>query len=333
MAETRDLVLEALVASAGAPVSGEAIAHDLGVSRAAVAKHVASLKESGFEITAQHGTGYSIDLATVLAPPAVSRFLADPASLHLLGGGDTGSTMDDARALVERGAPDGTVVLASRQTSGRGRLGRSWESPKGGVYFSLIARPTIPVAEAVSLPLAACLGIAEGLDSLGAHASVKWPNDLELEGGKLAGILMEMSAEADCVAWVIIGVGINVLRPDEPIERAAYLESSVPGLPLSQVAAVAVDGIRSAIAEAGSAGFASMRGRYERRFVALGHEVVLTNPDGTLVAEGIARGIDEVGRLVVARDDGELIVSSGDLSLRAHPTRRADRDSGPLAVS
>jgi biotin-[acetyl-CoA-carboxylase] ligase BirA-like protein len=125
-----------------------------------------------------------------------------------------GSTNDVARNLAEAGEPAGLFVRAERQTAGRGRHGRSWQSPPGNLYASLLLRPTRPPAEVASLSLVAALALAEAIErvSNGRIAPrLKWPNDLQVKAAKLAGILLEMSADGrgGC-AWLIMGIGVNL---------------------------------------------------------------------------------------------------------------------------
>lgn len=124
-----------------------------------------------------------------------------------------GSTNDEARQLAESGAPDGTVVIAREQTSGRGRRGRSWFSPDAGnVYMSYIHRSRLPPAQLAGLTLDAGTAVAEALEDTGVAAVTKWPNDLLVGDRKLAGILTELIVDG-AAATVIVGVGVNVRRP------------------------------------------------------------------------------------------------------------------------
>ena len=145
---TRDAVLAALRDAGPAGVSGERLARELGVSRVTVGNHVGALREAGYEIEASPGTGYRLVAAPDLPLPSEVRpLLTQGFWTRLEGGGATASTNDDARRLARDGAPEGTVVLASEQTGGRGRLGRAWSSPVGGAYLSAVLRPTVAPAE------------------------------------------------------------------------------------------------------------------------------------------------------------------------------------------
>ncbi|MEZ0230503.1 MAG: biotin--[acetyl-CoA-carboxylase] ligase, partial [Planctomycetota bacterium] len=123
------------------------------------------------------------------------------------------STNDRARELAAQGAPEGTLVVALRQTGGRGRLGRSWASPVGGLYLSLVLRPDKGMLERASLALVAGLAASEALDAAGRTAtSLKWPNDVLLDGKKIGGLLAEVTRERN-EAVVVLGVGLNVDTP------------------------------------------------------------------------------------------------------------------------
>lgn len=335
-------VLAALREAGEAGVSGESLAHRLGVSRVAVGKHVAALRAAGYEIAAAPGTGYRLVAVPDLPLPSeVAPLLsADAASfwVALNGGADTRSTNDDARALAREGAPEGTVVLAARQSAGRGRLGRSWESPAGGVYLSVVIRPNTPLGEISSLALAVALGVAFGLEELGVAPNLKWPNDVLLDGRKLAGVLLEMSADSDRVDWVVAGIGLNVRRPEErsetprsaapaasdaraPVtpEGAAYLADSLPGVALARVAAAELEGIHTAYVQWRDGGFPAIRSAYEARFSLTGQTVVVRDASGLARAEGPVVGVDEAGRLLVEdiRAGRAIAVVAGDVTLRA----------------
>jgi BirA family biotin operon repressor/biotin-[acetyl-CoA-carboxylase] ligase len=245
-----------------------------------------------------------------------------PLWVRFEGGGPTGSTNDDAAAVARQGAPEGTVVLATLQEQGRGRLGRSWTSPEGGVYLSAILRPALAPTDATPLPLAVSLGVALGLERLGASPRLKWPNDILLGDGKVAGVLLEMSAEADRLAWLVVGCGLNVVRPAASpatpgtAPGAAYLEDALDATPSrSRVAAAVLDGLADVYARFTEEGFAPMKRGYEARFALQDERVIVRDPDGTPFVEGTVSGVDDFGRLVVEGDRGATAVSAGDVTL------------------
>lgn len=314
----RERIASALIDAGEGGVSGEMLARELGVSRVAVAKHVAALRAQGYSIDARAGCGYRMSAVPDLALPfEVRRLVRDPFWVCFEGGPSTGSTNDDARRLAGAGAAEGTVVVAAEQVAGRGRLGRAWESPGGGAYVSVLLRPGVAPAELGPLALVTGLGIARGLDSLGVRVKLKWPNDLLVDEGKLGGILLEMAAEGDRVEWVVAGFGLNVRRGPSPAQGAAYLEDLAPGAGPARAAAAALDGIAETYRQWKRSGFGPLLPGYRERFSLAGCHVVVRDAAGGVRAQGVARGVDEEGRLVVAGEDGDVAVSSGEVTLRS----------------
>lgn len=314
----RDEVLEALRDAGEGGASGEGLAHRMGISRVAVGKHVAALREAGYRVDAVPGRGYALTgVPDEPLPAEVRQHLRTSLWQRLEGGGVTGSTNADAAILARAGAPQGTAVLASRQTEGRGRLGRSWESPAGGVYVSAVLRPPLPPAALTGLPLAVAVGVAEELSRFGVEAGVKWPNDLRLGDGKLAGVLLEISAEADRTAWVVVGVGLNVSRAGSAVEGAAYLEDAAGAVAgRAKAAAAVLDGIAEGYRLLTEEGFGTIRERFEARDVLVRSTVRVRDAEGRVLVEGRAVGVDEEGRLLVETSDALVPVASGDVTLR-----------------
>lgn len=317
---THDRVLEALRARAGSTLSGEALARELGVSRVAISKHVARLRAEGYAIESAPGSGYCLTESPDLPLPAEVEPLLDSSMWRLTGGPVTGSTNDDARALARAGAEEGTVVLAGRQTAGRGRFGRVWASPPGGVYLSALLRPRVAVAETGPLALVVGLGVVRGLEAVGISAKLKWPNDVLLGSCKVAGILLEMSAEADRVEWVVAGVGVNVRPGDERDPQAAYLSDESPSVRSARVAAAVLDGVSDAYVEWSSRGFTPLLPEYERRLSLLGGTVEVRDMTGKIRADGIVKGVDHDGRLLVAEGADIRALAAGEVTLGSRRT-------------
>jgi BirA family biotin operon repressor/biotin-[acetyl-CoA-carboxylase] ligase len=248
----------------------------------------------------------------------VQRLLHSDLWSPLSGGRETGSTNDDARVLARAGAAEGSVALASRQNAGRGRLGRTWDSPEGGAYLSAVLRPAVSPAEVAPLALAVALGIAEGLELLGVKPEVKWPNDVLIDGGKVAGVLLEMAAEADRVDWVVVGVGVNIRRPtgaQDGAPKASYLRDSIDTT-VPVVVATVLDGIASAYVRWLDGGFRVLHSAYESRLALLGAPVRVSGLSGAVLAEGMVLGVDVDGRLLVESEHGVAAVVAGEVTLR-----------------
>jgi len=321
MNNNRQAVLRALRDAQGAVVSGESLALRLGISRAAVAKHITALKALGYEISAVTGSGYSMSTAPDLPLPSeVAALVSEPVWVRFEGGVSTGSTNDDARKLAREGCPSGTVVLAARQRKGRGRFGRKWESPEGGVYLSAVLRPQIALADLAPIALVISVGVARGLKRLGADVRLKWPNDLMMGSHKVSGVLVEVSAEVDQIDWIVAGVGVNVRPASGRVGGAAYLADVIDKqdqLLLSVVAAAVLDGIASAYAHFERDGFEVLRAEYERLSTLTGKEVIVTDMAGVVRGSGRVFGIDALGRLLVEDHSGERIaISAGDVTLK-----------------
>jgi BirA family biotin operon repressor/biotin-[acetyl-CoA-carboxylase] ligase len=239
----------------------------------------------------------------------------------------TGSTNDDARALAVAGAPHGTAVAAREQTAGRGRRGHSWSSPRGSLYLSVVLRPAVPMQQFVGLAGVCSLGVLHALrDGLGvAAAALKWPNDVILGSGKLAGILVEAGAGAAGV-YAVCGLGLNVApagedgagveRPDGlALPRACLADAGVlvADEGLEQLALLVRDHVVDAV-DAWAADVAAGRAlagplapvlnEYFDAVPLLGHQVTVMGPAGESLGEGVFAGIDAWGRATVHTADG-----------------------------
>ncbi|MFC7046448.1 biotin--[acetyl-CoA-carboxylase] ligase [Halobacteriaceae archaeon GCM10025711] len=305
MNDTRRAVLEAL---ADGPVSGPALADDLGISRAAVWKHVDALRDAGFDVESDDD-GYSLASVPEFGGLAVEFGLDAPFTVEYHDA--IPSTNDRARELAADGAAD-VVVLADEQTGGRGRLRRAWDSPSGGVWLSLVLRPDLPPARVPLLTLAAAVAVADAAREAGVDAHIKWPNDVlvgaggERGGAKLAGILTEMEGEASRVSWVVIGIGVNAnVAADALPEGATSLQAeagSVDRRRFVQRLLERFDDLRTDP----DAVLAAWRERADT----LGRRVRVELPDGEVVGEAVA--VTATGALVVDTGDERVTVHTGD---------------------
>ena len=212
----------------------------------------------------------------------------------------TGSTMENAYELAEQGAPEGTLVYAVRQTQGRGRLGRVWESPEGGAYFSIVLRPRRPATDIPQLSLVTGLATVEGIRQLvRLYPSIRWPNDVLIDHKKLAGILVEVKSDA-----VVIGVGMNVAtKPSDLPETATSLAAAVKNCPHPHQITGALWRRLSTWYDIWSReGFAPIRAALRPWMGHFGQPVHITA--GTSRFEGTATDLDESGRLLVRLDSG-----------------------------
>jgi len=296
-------------------VSGETLAAEFGISRVAVNKHIASLRALGYQIDSKPHVGYRLVSAPdACIPEEVGPRLRDSMWTACDGMAETVSTNEEAKRLARNGAAEGTVVVAGRQTGGRGRLGRTWESPEGGAYCSFVLRPNVPPSTIAPLPLVVAVGAARALTALGVPVRLKWPNDLLVGGRKLGGILLEVAAEPDCVEWVVVGCGVNVASG--PGENAAAVRDFVPMASVPGVAAAVLDAVAGAYREFLHEGFGALRREYEALSALTGRVVHVANALGEAVAEGAVSGLGEDGALVLSGPSGETRVHAGEVTLR-----------------
>ncbi|MEA2627208.1 MAG: BirA family transcriptional regulator [Candidatus Binatota bacterium] len=320
----------------GETLSGPDIAGRLGISRAAVWKHVHRLIDDGYAISSDRRDGYRLDQAPDRLLPAEigARLVTGRIGRTVHHRETIDSTNRLAMELARRGAAEGEVVIAEAQTGGRGRLGRSFFSPAGvSLYASMILRPPIAPAIAPEITLVAGLAVAETVERhAGARPGLKWPNDVYLGPLKVAGILTEMESEADRVLFVVCGPGVNLnVRQDDfppAIRGIATSILAASGRRVDRVA-FAVDLFASfecAYDEFLDGGFAALRRRWESYSILNGREVTIEGI-GAPVA-GTVVGIDDHGALRLASARGEVSrIVSGDVTLaktsrssRAHKT-------------
>ena len=233
------------------------------------------------------------------------------------------STQEVARGLAEQEAEEGTVVLAGEQTEGRGRWGRTWVSPPGsGLYLSVILRPRLSPSQITQIPLVASVGVAEAIrQATSLRPEIKWPNDVTVNGKKLAGILSELSVQGERTNYVILGIGINVntdiqLLPDKVRDAATSLAEETGGsVSRAKLLRCLLDELGVVYHEFITRGFASLRERWKLLSSTLGNLVRISN--GAVEIEGKAVDIDPDGALIVQQQNGSRArITAGDVSLR-----------------
>lgn len=231
---------------------------------------------------------------------------------------ETGSTNADLLARASSLAAP-LLLVARNQTAGRGRAGRSWlSSSEGSLTFSLAWRFDGGVQRLAGLPLAVGVALAETLGRLGVKVALKWPNDVLRDGDKLAGILIETQAAQDGGVWAVIGIGLNLLMPDEAEAQLGRSIASLPWLARmdrNDLLAALLDGLADALREFERAGFGAFAARWNLRHAWQGETVVILDR-GAVLHEGAAAGVDDAGRLLLDTRDGRITIMAGDVSLR-----------------
>ena len=308
--------------SDGADHAGSTLAQTLGVTRAAVWHQVAQLRAQGLAIEAARGRGYRLrDGFEALNADTIRRHLSSSAqdTLTLETLTITDSTNERLLAALNEGDIHGRALLAEHQTAGRGRRGDRWISPPGsGLCMSLAWRFEQPPATFSALSLVVGMAIAESLRALGVSAAMlKWPNDILCNNGKLAGILIEMRAEAGGPSRTVIGIGINVQMSAQAralIDQAVmdFTQASGNGISRNRLAAMLLSALVRILPQFGREGFAPFRDDWSRYDALAGQAVTLALPNR--VVAGIARGVDDHGALLIEHGGRRESFVSGHLS-------------------
>ena len=323
---TKEAVLQALRSCSGQYISGEELSTQLNVSRTSIWKAIKALREEGHTIEAATNNGYMlIHNNRRLTESEIRQGLSENnrnIEIHVYD--SVTSTNSEAKRLALEGAADGTLVVSGQQTAGRGRLGRSFYSPKEGIYLSVIIRPRFDVSKSVLITCAAAVAVAESVKEIaGKDARIKWVNDVYVDDRKVCGILTEgmTDFESGQIEAVIIGIGVNTDVSNFPDD-------------LKRIAG-AVDGDYSASELAGAIASRTIDYAHnieERTFIdsyrsmstVIGKKITVykgqykLNPEDEI--EGVTaevKNIDNDGRLIVVYEDGtEEALSSGEITIR-----------------
>lgn len=323
---SKQKVLSLLTEAQGAYLSGERMSEKLGISRAAVWKAIEGLRQEGYEIDSVTRKGYRL----VASPNRLTEgeilphLNSDYAREHLICLEQVDSTNTYAKKLAMEGGEDRTAIVANEQTGGRGRLGRSFQSPRdAGIYLTLLYRPKIPPMEAVNLTAYVAVAVCEGIEAAcGVKPGIKWTNDIVLGGKKLAGILTEMSVEGESgqLQYLVTGIGVNVCQKEEDFpEELREIATSLTietGQQVSRgrLAAELINSLER-MYETWLQGGGDYWERYRENCLTLGKEVRLIRRGGEEPA--VAEDLDREFGLIVRHPDGRReTVTSGEVSVR-----------------
>lgn len=318
--QTREEILRVLKKRSGQHVSGQELSERLSLSRTAIWKHIQVLRKQGYKISASARQGYQfvasseLLLPTEIKPKLKTRIIGKD-MLHF----DKIPSTNDRLKKIAANKGEGTLVITEVQERGRGRLNRSWHSPRGGLWFSVLLRPSIISLHAPKLALVAAVAVVEVVRALGLKVGIKWPNDILVGKRKVAGILTEMAAQIDKVDYIIIGIGINAnvnvkAFPRNLRKNTTSLKEEI-GRKVDRV-----DLLTKTLEALEEKYLIFKRGRFSqlleewRQFDVLeGKRVKIQTREG--MVKGTARGIDEEGNLVVGTTQGVKYISAGDVML------------------
>lgn len=321
MKKTKEKVIDILMNNTDKYISGENISESLGISRASIWKHINSLKKEGFVIESKTGLGYKLSSKhnSDFFPYTVNRNLN---TLYM--GQDIVyfESIDSTNIYANKiasNSSEGTVIISDEQTSGKGRTGKKWHSEKNvGLYFSIILKPNVPIIKAGFLTQVAGASVVSVLEDMQIEASIKWPNDIIINGKKIAGILTEMSAEIDRISYIVVGIGINLYN-DSFNEEISNIAGSL-----------LKEGKEIDKTEFLKRFFVSFEGLYEKykdddnfdaleiirnKSAVIDKEIYLLKNDTKIPV--VAKTIDSFGNLIVEYPDGKReTVFTGEISIR-----------------
>ncbi len=304
--------------------SGEAIAQEVGLSRTAVAGHISQLSEWGLDVFKVKGKGYRLERPfTLLSADAINKQLKDKRLALIEVESVLPSTNSELKKRIANSPhnlADGDVVLAEVQTAGKGRHGRSWLAPVGGsLTFSMYWSFPDGYQSMAGLSLLVGLAVCEGLRKTGIDdTQLKWPNDVYLQGRKLAGILIEVEGQIGATAHCVIGMGLNVSMPDgqydvgQPYSDLAGYLGSAPDR--NQVAANIIEALWEMLPKFSQQGFGPFAAHWQATDLFADKRIVLQMGEKRFV--GIDRGVDASGALLVETEDGITRFHGGEVSLR-----------------
>ncbi len=297
-------IIKILRKSEGNPVSGQEIGEKLGITRAMVWKYIKALRKEGYDVRSSPKTGYILDSCPDKIDP---EMLQNIIKTSLIGNDvryylELESTNNTAREIA-LGVPEGTVILAETQINGRGRMGSEWQSIPGGLWLSLILKPSIPLENLSRITLVAGIAVTNALRNMGVDARIKWPNDVLVKGKKICGILTEVSAEIEKVDYVVLGIGINanVKLSDlkEDVRRNSTSIANEMGKPIDRTSFLAslLYELEQQYIRFKTRQFAEIVDEWINLSDTIGRNVRVKTPN--ILIEGKAIGITEKGALVV----------------------------------
>lgn len=317
----KDLILM-MLSKADDYISGEEISQKLNVTRTAVWKNIKKLREEGYTINSATNKGYKlVDSPNLLNMQQIkSELKTNWLGQELIVMQETGSTNQEVKALAANGAQRGLVVATELQSKGKGRLGRTWISPKGkDLCFSILLKPQIDMSEIGIVTLCGALAVCRVIrEHLGLDAKIKWPNDVIIGSRKLCGILTEMAADMEQIEYVVSGIGINVNNTDfaEDIAHKATSLCIESGKEIDRAKLLCrvLEAIEKIIDTYYENGETALLAEYRLLCATIGREVSFTRSGKSYV--GYASDITSTGSLVVDCSGNKTEISSGEVTVQ-----------------
>ena len=329
--KTADQVLDLLEKNKGKAISGERIAEVLGISRAAVWKHIKALKEEGYVISSVSNRGYELlETGDVFSTKSIMQELTDKENgyngkikIEAEVRDEVTSTNALLKDMAAEGADEGRALIAKKQTAGRGRLGRNFFSPKNGIYLSILLKPDMDFREAMLLTTIAAVAVVEAVREVtGKDTGIKWVNDVYLEGKKICGILTEAVTDVENgkLSYAVVGIGVNITRPSDEnfpeelrdIAGFIYDGEEPPKGIMSKLTASIIKNYFKYYEKLPEHSFMES---YKQHQILLNKKIFVITSESSKNAR--VKGVDDEARLLVEYEDGkEEALFTGEVSIR-----------------
>ena len=308
-------------------LSGQDLSDVLKISRVAVWKHIKKIQTLGYKIESKQKLGYRlINETEKLLPWEITRDLkTEVIGKRIYYFEEIDSTQSFAEQIALDKKEDGTIVIAERQTSGKGRLNRKWMSPKGGIWFSLIIHPKFDVSSSTLIPILSAVALSKSIKSvLGVETEVKWPNDITLNGGKVAGMLVDASFQANNIDYLILGIGINFDIDAKKLEKRLSKTPNFYGInslrkkndktPPKLLLKEFLLQFEKELSQLDNGKKSKIVKEWTKRAAGINKKITINTSNGKI--SGISQGIDNDGALKVKTSRGIKKIFAGDIILK-----------------
>ena len=307
-------------------LSGEDLSDVLKISRVAVWKHIKKIQTLGYKIESKQKLGYRLVSNTEkLLPWEITRNLkTKEIGKRIYYFEEIDSTQNFAEKIAANKKEDGTIIIAEKQTSGRGRLERKWTSPKGGIWFSLIIHPKFDITSSTLVPIAGAVALSKAIKViLDLDTAVKWPNDITLRGKKVAGMLVDASFQANNIDYLILGIGINFDVNAKKLEKRLSKSPNFYGInslrkkddktPPTSLLKEFLLQFEKILSQLNKGEKSKIVKEWTKRANGIGKKMSINTSNGKI--SGISQGIDNDGALKLKRGKETMRIFVGDVVL------------------
>jgi len=308
-------------------LSGQDLSDVLKISRVAVWKHIKKIQTLGYKIETKQKLGYRLVNDTEkLLPWEITRDLkTEVIGKRIYYFEEIDSTQNFAQQIASDKKENGTIIIAEKQTTGRGRLNRKWTSPKGGMWFSLIIHPKFDVSSSTLIPILSAVALSKSIKTvLGIKTEVKWPNDITMNGKKVAGMLVDASFQANNIDYLILGIGINFDIDAKKLEKRLSKTPNFYGVnslrrkddktPPKVLLKEFLLQFEKNLSQLDNGKKSKIVKEWTKRAVGIGKRITINTSNGKI--SGISQGIDNDGALKVKTSKGIKKIFAGDIILK-----------------